>query len=113
MRTLIASMALGLTLVIAPAIGADAPAKKPTVKPTVGSKYLMGANGRYHKLHKSKAKLDCNDCHDKTQTDILFLRKDDPMSADLAKVGQVDRNGCLSCHTPGDKKGKLPNFWGV
>ena len=110
MKTLIASMALGLTLVIAPAIAGDGPAKKPGVS----NKYLMGVNGRFHKLHQSTAKLDCEDCHAKQQDDILYLRKDDPMSAELAKVGQVDRNGCLDCHKPGSKqKGKTPTFWGI
>jgi hypothetical protein len=110
MKTFIASMALGLTLAIAPAFAADAPAKKPAA----GAKFSMGVNGRYHKLHKQKAKLDCGDCHDPVQQDILYLRKDDAMSADLAKVGQVDRNNCLSCHKPGSKKqGKIPSFWGV
>jgi cytochrome c553 len=109
-KTLIASLALGLSLAMAPAFGADAPVKKkaaPTGKPS------MAVDGRYHKYHGTQEQLDCGDCHDKVQQDILYLRRDDPMSPALAKEGQVDRKGCLLCHKPGGKPGGVPSFWGV
>ena len=110
MKTLIASLALGLSLAMAPAFGADAPVKK---KMSFTGKPSMAVDGRYHQLHGKQEQLDCADCHDKAQKDILYLRKDDRMSAALAKEGQVDRKGCLTCHKPGYKPNGPYSFWGV
>jgi nitrate/TMAO reductase-like tetraheme cytochrome c subunit len=124
MKTLIASIALGFSLAVTPAFGADeAPAKKkddaPVKKKMVFTekRSMSVDSGRYHKLHAKLKKLECDDCHDKEQKDILYLRKDDRMSKKLAEQGQVDREGCLECHKPGHKPGDKPSgtssFWGV
>ena len=81
MRLLFASLVLGLSLAMAPAIGADAPVKK---KMVFSGKPSMAVEGRFHKLHEKQEKLDCADCHEKVQEDILYLRKDDRMSKALA-----------------------------
>jgi len=110
MRTLITALALGLTLAMAPAYGADAPAKK---KYPLTGKPSMTVEGRFHKLHEKQEKLECGDCHEKVQEDVLYLRKDDRMSDALAKEGQADRKGCLTCHKPGYKPNGPHSFWGV
>lgn len=110
MRLLFASLVLGLSLAMAPAIGADAPVKK---KMVFSGKPSMAVEGRFHKLHEKQEKLDCADCHDKVQEDILYLRKDDRMSKALADEGQSDRKGCLTCHKPGYKPNGPHSFWGV
>lgn len=109
-KTLIASLVLGLSLAMAPAFAADAPAKK---KMVFGGKPSMAVEGRFHKLHEKQEKLDCADCHEKVQEDILYLRKDDRMSKALADAGQSDRKGCLTCHKPGYKPNGPHSFWGV
>lgn len=104
-KTLMVSMLLGLSLAMAPAF-ADGPPKK---KILFTGKPSMAIDGRFHKLHEKQEMLDCSDCHDKVQEDILYLRKDDRMSKKLTDEGQADRKGCLTCHKPG-----APNsFWGV
>ena len=105
-KILMVSMVLGLSLVMLPAYSADAPAKK---KMSFTGKPSMAIDGRFHKLHEKQEKLDCADCHDKVQEDILYLRKDDRMSKKLANEGQADRKGCLTCHKPGASD----SFWGV
>ena len=110
MRLLFASLVLGLSLAMAPAIGADAPVKK---KMVFSGKPSMAVEGRFHKLHEKQEKLDCADCHEKVQEDILYLRKDDRMSKAWL-TGQSDRKGCLTCHKPGYKpNGPFSTFWGV
>lgn len=109
MRTCIAALALGWMLALTPALGADAPAKKPAV----GGKPSMAVNGRFHKLHEKQEKLECKDCHAKVQRDILFLRKDDRMPAKMDEVGQSDRKGCLTCHKPGYVPDQPRSYWGV
>ena len=109
-KTLIATLALGLSLAMAPAFGADAPVKK---KMVFSGKPSMAVEGRFHKLHKQQELLDCADCHDKEQGDILFLRKDDRMSKALSDEGQADRKGCLTCHKPGYIPNLPRSFWGV
>ena len=110
MNKLIASLALGLGLAMAPAFAADAPVKK---KMVFTGKPSMAVEGRFHKLHEKQEKLDCADCHDKVQEDILYLRKDDRMSQKLADEGQADRKGCLTCHKPGYIPNGPHSFWGV
>lgn len=116
MKTLIISLALGLSLAMTPAFSADAPAKKNAPakkKMTFTGKPSMTVAGRFHKLHEKQELLECADCHDKVQEDILFLRKDDRMSQKLSDEGQVDRDGCLTCHKPGYKPNGPHSFWGV
>ncbi len=110
MKALVASLALGLSLAMAPAFGADAPVKK---KYHLTGKPSMAVEGRFHKLHEKQEKLECNDCHEKVQEDILYLRKDDRMSQKLSDEGQVDRKGCLTCHKPGYIPNGPHSFWGV
>jgi len=70
-----------------------------------GAPKSMAEKGRFHKVHVQKEKLDCDDCHDKAESDPLFLRAGEFQ----AKEGDVDRNGCLTCH----KSPKKPTFYGV
>lgn len=113
MKTLVATIALALGLAVAPALAADtpAPAKKKMV--FTEKRSMDVKSGRYHKLHEKQEKLECGDCHEKVQEDILYLRKDDRMSPKLAEQGQVDRKGCLTCHKPGYKPNGPHSFWGV
>lgn len=110
MKALIASVALALSMAMAPACAADAPVKK---KMVFTGKPSMAVEGRFHKLHEKQEKLECADCHEKAQEDILYLRKDDRMAKALADEGQADRKGCLTCHKPGYKPNLPYSFWGV
>ena len=94
MKRMIGSALLGLALAAAPAMGADAPAKK--LSPVV--KRSMAADGRFHRTHTKKLSLQCDTCHAGEQTDTLFLR-----SGEIQGVGPVDRNFCLGCHTSPSK----------
>jgi hypothetical protein len=116
MKTLIASVALGFAVAMAPAIAADAPAQPPKA-PAKAMKFTgkpsMLVKGRFHELHEKQEKLECKDCHNKVQKDILYLRKDDKMPPEMDKVGQVDRKGCLTCHKPGYIPNLPRSYWGV
>ncbi len=88
MRPLLVAALLGLAFAAAPALAADAPAKK-----TTAAKKSMTADGRFHQIHTRKLSLQCDGCHANEQKDILFLRASEPQG-----IGPVDRNVCLGCH---------------
>jgi hypothetical protein len=101
---------LALSLAAGPALAAEPPAKAAKADKVVKqdwqtARLSMAEKGRFHQLHAQKEKLDCDDCHDKTESDPLFLRAGEFQ----AKEGDVDRNGCLTCH----KSPKKPTFYGV
>jgi len=104
-------LCLGLLVVVT--LGNAWATDEPTYKPKIAGKPSMAVPGRFHSIHQKIEKLECDDCHDKQQSDILFLRKDDPLPAKMDKVGQADRKGCLTCHKPGEKNAKTRSFWGV
>ena len=64
--------------------------------PRKAAKSLDPVNGAFHQTHTKSLKLGCNGCHDPAGNDVLFLRKDDVVSATMP--GQVDRVVCLGCH---------------
>ena len=83
--------------------GAAMAADKPVKADWKTMKASMVEKGRFHKLHAQKEKLDCEDCHDKTESDPLFLRAGEFQ----ANEGDVNREGCLTCH----QSPKKPSFY--
>ena len=117
MKKLIALMALGLAVAMAPAFGADAAAPAAAAKPAkvakITGKPSMLVEGRFHKIHEVQEKLLCKDCHNKVQKDILYMRNDDTMPPKMDEVGQVARKGCVVCHLPGYVPNLARSYWGV
>lgn len=104
MKRLTLLAALVLTLAAATAGADDKPGKTGKQEWKRAPATMVEKTGRFHKVHAQKEKLDCEDCHDKTESDPLFLRAGEFQ----AKEGDVDRNGCLTCH----KSPKKPVFYG-
>jgi hypothetical protein len=94
-----------LSLAAGSGLAADKPEKTTKVvqQDWKGAPKSMAEKGRFHKVHAQKEKLDCEDCHDKDASDPLFLRAGEFQ----AKEGDVDRNGCLTCHA----SPKKPTFY--
>lgn len=91
MRRAITALAIGLTAVTMSAVAAG-----------TGKNSLDPLKGRFHVQHTRKLKQDCGSCHADAQKDVLYARKDRPLPAGMP--GPVDRNVCLSCHEPTNKK---------
>lgn len=92
MRRAVSLLALGLAACALSAVAADK-----------GKNSLDPMNGRFHKQHTQKLKLDCGSCHDDTQKDALYARNDRPLPAGMPAA--VDRHVCLACHQKPSKPG--------
>ena len=107
MKKLLTMTLLGLSLAMGTAFAADVATNKAapqTVKVTSKTK-SMAELGRYHTIHKTSQKLDCEDCHGGGEKDILYLRTGEPQGSE----GPVDRKGCLTCH----QAPKKPTYYGA
>jgi uncharacterized membrane protein len=105
MKRLSLFAALLLSLVVAPVLAAEAPAKKPVSAATKAAKAMkpsLGEKGRLHAVHKAED-VECSDCHSKTDVDPLFLRATESQGSE----GPVDREGCMVCH----KSPKKPTWY--
>jgi uncharacterized membrane protein len=93
---------LALCLATGPVWAADAPAAKSAAgvkKASLPTKRsLAEKGGRFHAVHKAQ-KLQCSDCHSKTEVDPLFLRASESQGSE----GPVDRAACMDCHKSPDK----------
>ena len=98
MKKLLALAILGIVTVGFATGPVDAATKKgPKI---TGIKTLDPVKGRFHRLHTRNLKLQCGSCHSSNTQDLLFLRRNEPVPANMP--GQVNRKVCLSCHqTPG------------
>lgn len=109
MKKLIMLATLGLAVVFGPSLAADAAATAPAANAKaqrVSAKVrTLKEKGRYHALHVTKNKMDCEDCHGGGGEDVLFLRTGEFQG----KEGPVDRKECLECHQPPKK----PGFYGL
>jgi hypothetical protein len=96
MKNLLLMTLLGLSMAVGTAFAADvAPQKaEPKAAKVTSKTKSMAELGRYHTIHKTSQKLDCEDCHGGGEQDILYLRTGEPQGSD----GPVDREGCLTCH---------------
>jgi hypothetical protein len=57
---------------------------------------LDPGTGYFHQVHAKNLGMPCVTCHSSENRDILFLRKDDAVPAEMP--GQVNRSICLGCH---------------
>jgi hypothetical protein len=57
---------------------------------------LDPGTGYFHQVHTKNLGMTCTTCHSAENRDILFLRKDDVVPAEMP--GQVNRSICLGCH---------------
>ena len=93
------------------AFAADAPAAKAPAKPAVAARQSMAVKGSYHTVHVKKAKLDCEDCHEKAALpdSTLNLRLHEPLAK--GSPGPVNNDSCLDCHSKPGKSGKQTQWY--
>ena len=89
---------LALLSVAHTAVAADASSTKAPAKSTVTSQKSMAPKGSYHSIHKSKAKLECSDCHESEPLadNTVKLRLHDTLPKN--SPGPVNHETCFSCH---------------
>ena len=63
--------------------------------------------GYFHQVHTKNLGMTCATCHSSENRDVLFLRKDDVVPAEMP--GQVNRSVCLGCHKAPGK----PTWYGL
>ncbi len=99
---LIALAGIALALPGLPAAAADTDAAKPAAKSAV--RKSMAEKGSYHRVHKLKEKLDCEDCHEQQALpdDTLKLRLHQPLAK--GSPGPVSSEACHECHGKKQKK---------
>ena len=108
MKRALTILLAGLSLVFStPAvIAADAPVEKAAVKTVATGKKSMTEKGSYHRVHATKEKLDCGDCHETgplpDNTIKLTLHK--PLAK--GSPGPVSTENCHECHGKPGKPGK-------
>jgi hypothetical protein len=68
---------------------------------------LDPAIGYFHQVHTKNLGMSCATCHSSENRDVLFLRKDDVVPAEMP--GQVNRSICLGCHKAPSK----PTWYGL
>jgi cytochrome c553 len=94
-------MFAGIAFAFSPfaAWAADAPAAKPAV-----GKKSMAEKGSFHRIHKLKEKLDCEDCHEKSgyPDNTLYVRLHKPLAK--GSPGAVTSDSCHECHGKKQKK---------
>lgn len=108
MKKLLLLTLLGLSLAAGSVLAGDTAPKSATAgkAQVVNAKTLtLNPQGRYHKVHATKKKLECSDCHGDGADDVLFLRT----SEFQGKEGPVNREACLVCH----KTPKKPTWYGA
>ena len=68
-------------------------------KITVGKKYGMETEKRYHEIHATKLGLACSTCHvEKIPPEAKFGTLPTPVGS---APGPIDRRICLGCHSRG------------
>ncbi|HJW23654.1 MAG TPA: hypothetical protein VJ576_02050 [Rhodocyclaceae bacterium] len=74
-----------------------------------GGKRSMAEKGSFHRIHKQKEKLDCEDCHEEQPLpdNTLKLRLHEPLAKD--SPGPVSSESCHECH--GKKQKKAVNWY--
>jgi Zn finger protein HypA/HybF involved in hydrogenase expression len=97
--TFIALIGALLILPVSSAAAADA---QPGAK--AAAKKSMAEKGSFHRIHKQKEKLDCEDCHEKggLPDNTLKLRLHEPLAKD--SPGAVSSASCHECHGKKQKK---------
>jgi hypothetical protein len=97
-RIVLALGCVALIVGMQAALAADPAAPKATSKPVATGKKSMAEKGSYHVIHAKKAKLDCEDCHNKgpLPDNTVMLRLHDPLPK--KSPGPVDHDGCYVCH---------------
>lgn len=98
----LAGIALALpAFPVATANAADAP---PAAAKAKAVKRSMAEKGSYHRIHKLKEKLDCEDCHEEQPLpdDTLKLRLHQPLAK--GSPGPVTSEACHECHGKKQKK---------
>jgi len=97
--------ALALAFVVPAAGAGDVPAAK-AAKAVASGKKSMAEKGSYHRVHATKEKLECDDCHETgpLPANTLNLRLHEPLAA--GSPGPVNVDNCHECHGKPSKKGK-------
>lgn len=98
------SIALLGALLVLPAWSASAADAQAGTKPVNAKKLSMAEKGSYHRIHKQKEKLDCEDCHEEQPLpdNTLKLRLHQPLAKD--SPGPVSSEACHECHGKKQKK---------
>jgi hypothetical protein len=102
MTRLVGYLAVGATMAVAALSFAVIAAEKKGVPLT-----LDPATGYFHQVHTKNFGMPCATCHSSENLDVLFLRKDDVVPAEMP--GQVNRSICLGCH----KAPAKPSWYGL
>ncbi len=97
-------IALMSALLVLPVATAGAAADAQPAAKKVVAKKSMAEKGSYHRLHKQKEKLDCEDCHETgpLPDSTLKLRLHKPLAKD--SPGPVTSASCHECHGKKQKK---------
>ena len=97
---------LAVMLLSPAATAADAPGTQVAAKAVSTGKKSMAEKGSYHRVHATKEKLDCTDCHETGPLPDNTLKLTLHKALPKGSPGPVSSENCHECHGKPGKPGK-------
>ena len=108
MKRALTILVAGLAWAIAApaAYAADVPVVKASIKTAPAARKSMAEKGSYHRLHATREKLDCEDCHESGPLPDNTLKLTLHEALPKGSPGPVSIDSCHECHGKPRKNGK-------